>query len=168
MKQLALNKGSKMKKMFIIAIFSLAGCAKVSDYQASCEQQFTRLSEVASCMDGRVRSDSRMSTEPQPKMYVLAAKLLGQKVDSGEMSDLQARIALQNIYMNMQRQEQADQIARGQVIQQALINAQAVNTLQSIEQKNRQPAYVPPVPLQNNNITTNCYTFGNQTSCQSH
>lgn len=108
-----------------------------------------------------------MSGASETKLYVLTAKMLGEKVDSGELSDAQARIELQNFYMALQRQEQANEAVRGQMMQQALLNAQAVNTLQSIEQRNRQPVYVPPVPLQNNNITTNCYTYGNQTRCQS-
>ncbi|MGD8203148.1 hypothetical protein [Pantoea sp. FN0305] len=157
-----------MKKVFFLAAISLTGCAKISDYQTSCEQRFSRLSDVATCLDSSVKNDSRMSSAAEPKLYVLAARMLGQKVDNGEISDIQARIELQNFYISLQKQEQANQMAQSQAIQQALLNAQAVNTLQSIEQKNRQPTYVPPAPLHNNNVTTNCYTFGNQTQCRSY
>ncbi|PPE57086.1 hypothetical protein [Pectobacterium brasiliense] len=157
-----------MKYVIAALPLLLVGCAKVSDYQAGCEQRYSKLSDMATCLDISIKNDSRMATAPTPKMYVLAAKFLGQKVDSGEITDMQARMELQNLYINMQRQEQADQVAQSQALQQALLNAQTVNTLQSIEQKNRQPVYIPPVPLQNNNITTNCTTYGNQTRCQSY
>ncbi len=34
-----------MKKSLLIIPFLLVGCAKVSDYQASCEQRYQKLSE---------------------------------------------------------------------------------------------------------------------------
>jgi len=157
-----------MKYVIAALPLLLIGCAKVSDYQASCEQRYSKLSDVATCLDISIKNDYRMGTAATPKMYVLAAKFLGQKVDSGDITDMQARMELQNLYINMQRQEKSDQVAQSQALQQALLNAQAVNTLQSIEQKNRQPVYIPPAPLQNNNITTNCTTYGNQTRCQSY
>lgn len=109
-----------------------------------------------------------MASEPTPKLYVLAAKMLGQGVDQGQISDAQARVQLQSLYIQMQNSERAQQIAQSQAFQQAMLNYQAVNTMQAIEQKARQPSYVPPVQLQNNNITTNCQTYGNQTRCQSY
>lgn len=156
-----------MKKLLLIAPLLLAGCAKVSDYQAKCEQQYPKLSDMANCLDSSVKSDSRMASAPTPKLYVLAAKMLGQGVDEGKIGDAQARLELQSLYVRIQNQEQAAQIAQSQAFQQALLNYQAVNTMQAIEQKARQPAYIPPVQLQNNNVTTNCTTYGNQTRCNS-
>lgn len=156
-----------MKKILVLLPILLVGCAKVSDYQASCEQRYSKLSDMANCLDSSVKNDSRMATAPTPKLYVLAAKLLGQGVNEGKISDAQARLELQNLYVNMQRQEYADQQVQAQAIQQGLLNAQAINTMQAMEQKARQPTYVPPVVLQNNNVTTNCSTYGNQTRCQS-
>lgn len=156
-----------MKKFLVLLPILLVGCAKVSDYQASCEQRYSKLSDMANCLDSSVKNDSRMATAPTPKLYVLAAKLLGQSVDEGKISDVQARLELQNLYVNMQRQEYADQQVQAQALQQGLLNAQTINTMQAIEQKARQPVYVPPVVLQNSNVTTNCSTYGNQTRCQS-
>lgn len=157
-----------MKIPLLLSVVILSGCAKVSDYQASCEQRYAKLSDMANCLDSSVRSDSRMSSAATPKLYVLAAKMLGQGVDEGKISDAQARLELQNLYVNMQRQEQSDQMIQSQALQQVLLNNQTINTMQAIEQKARQPAYIPPVPLQNNNVTTNCTTYGNQTNCQSY
>ncbi|EEZ4361304.1 hypothetical protein DDM03_003677 [Escherichia coli] len=37
-----------MKKSLLIIPLLLVGCAKVSDYQASCEQRYQKLSDMAS------------------------------------------------------------------------------------------------------------------------
>lgn len=85
-----------MKKSLLIIPILLVGCAKVSDYQASCEQRHPKLSDMANCLDASVKNDSRMASAPTPKLYVLAAKMLGQGVDEGKISDAQARLELQN------------------------------------------------------------------------
>lgn len=157
-----------MNKLILILPIFLAGCAKVSDYQTKCEQQYQKFSDMASCLDNSVKTDSRMSGAATSKLYVLTAKMLGEGVDQGKISDSQARLELQNLYVNMQRQESVEQQASAQAIQQGLLNAQTINTMQAIEQKTRQPTYIPPVQLRNSNMTTNCSTYGNQTRCQSY
>lgn len=42
-----------MKKSLLIIPLLLAGCAKVSDYQASCEQRYPKLSDMANCLDSK-------------------------------------------------------------------------------------------------------------------
>ncbi|HGF8972907.1 TPA: hypothetical protein ACJCXU_004451 [Yersinia enterocolitica] len=157
-----------MKRIIIVLPLILAGCAKVSDYQVKCEQQYSKFSEMATCLDNSVKTDSRLASAATPKLYVLTAKMLGEGVDQGKITDSQARLELQNLYVNMQRQESAEQQASAQAIQQGLLNAQTINTMQAIEQKTRQPTYIPPVQLRNSNMTTNCSTYGNQTRCQSY
>lgn len=91
-----------MKKSLLIIPLLLAGCAKVSDYQASCEQRYPKLSDMANCLDSSVKNDSRMVSAPTTKLYVLAAKMLGKGVDEGKISDAQARLELQNLYVRLQ------------------------------------------------------------------
>lgn len=153
-----------MKKLLVLLPLLITGCAKVSDYQNSCEKRYAKLSDMATCLDISVKNDSRMSSASTPKLYVLAAKMLGKGVDDGKISDAQARLELQNLYVNMQRQEQADEAARGQAFQQALLNYQAVNTMQAIEQKTRQPV-IPPTPQR---VTTDCHSYGMNTTCTSY
>lgn len=156
-----------MKRFLICSVIIISGCAKVSDYQASCEQRYARLSDMANCLDASVKSDSRMSSAPTPKLYVLAAKMLGQSVDEGKISDAQARLELQNLYVRLQSQEQAQQIAQSQAFQQALLNYQAVNTMQAMEQKARQPVITQPYPTRVDTYT-NCNSgFGNTVTCNS-
>ncbi|HCU2310641.1 TPA: hypothetical protein OUJ77_000630 [Klebsiella aerogenes] len=153
-----------MKIAVLIPIIILSGCAKVSDYQASCEQRYAKLSDVANCLDISVKNDSRMASASTPKLYVLAAKMLGQGVDEGKISDAQARLELQNLYVNIQRQEASDQQAQGQAIQQALLGYQAMSTMQAIEQNARQPV-IPQAPQR---ITTDCHSYGMNTTCTSY
>ena len=156
-----------MKKSLLIIPLLLVGCAKVSDYQASCEQRYQKLSDMANCLDASVKNDSRMASAPTPKLYVLAAKMLGQGVDEGKISDAQARLELQNLYVQLQSQEQAQQIAQSQAFQQALLNYQAVNTMQAIEQKARQPVITQPYQTRVDTYT-NCNSgFGNTVTCNS-
>ncbi|EPR3505708.1 hypothetical protein QZQ41_13730 [Serratia marcescens] len=156
-----------MKKLAALLPLLLVGCAKVSDYQASCEQRYSKLSDMANCLDSSVKNDSRMASEPTPKLYVLAAKMLGQGVDEGKISDAQARLELQNLYVNIQRQEQANEMARGQALQQALLGYQTMNTMQALEQKARQPVITQPYPTRMD-TQTNCNTsFGNTVTCNS-
>lgn len=157
-----------MNKFLILPILMLlSGCAKVSDYQSNCEQRYPRLSDMANCLDMSVKSDSRMSSASTPKLYVLAAKMLGQGVDSGKISDAQARLELQNLYVNIQRQEAYDQQAQGQAIQQALLNYQTMNTMQAVEQRATQPVINQPYPTRVD-THTNCNSgFGNTVTCNS-
>ena len=93
--------------------------------------------------------------------------MLGQGVDEGKISDAQARLELQNLYVQLQSQEQAQQIAQSQAFQQALLNYQAVNTMQAIEQKARQPVITQPYPTRVDTYT-NCNSgFGNTVTCNS-
>lgn len=156
-----------MKRLLVISALILSGCAKVSDYQAKCEQQYPNMSDMAQCLDTSLKSDSRFSSAASPKLYVMAAKLLGKGVDEGKISDAQARFELQNMYVNLQRQEAADQMAQGQAIQQSLLNYQTINTLQAVEQNARQPVVTQPYPTRVD-TSTNCNSgFGNTVTCNS-
>lgn len=156
-----------MKKLLIISVLLISGCAKISDYQNTCEQRYAKLSDVANCLDASVKNDSRMSSAASPKLYVMAAKLLGKGVDDGKISDAQARFELQNLYVNLQRQEASDQQAQSQASQQALLNYQVMNTMQAIEQKSRQPVINQPYPARVDTYT-NCNSgFGNTVTCNS-
>lgn len=156
-----------MKRLLFLSVLVVSGCAKVGDYQAKCEQQYPKMSDMAECLDRSLKLDSRLSTAASPKLYVMAAKMLGQGVDEGKISDTQARFELQNLYVNLQRQEAADQMVQGQAIQQSLLNSQTINTMQAIEQNARQPVVTQPYPTRVD-TSTNCNSgFGNTVTCNS-
>ena len=156
-----------MKRFLFLSVLVASGCAKVGDYQAKCEQQYPKMSEMAQCLDRGIKSDSRLSSAASPKLYVMAATLLGKGVDEGKISDAQARFELQNMYVNLQRKEAADQMAQGQAIQQSLLNYQTINTLQAVEQNARQPVVTQTYPTRVD-TSTNCNSgFGNTVTCNS-
>lgn len=124
------------------------------------------LSDMANCLDTSVKSDSRMVSAATPKLYVLAAKMLGQGVDEGKRNNAQVRLELQNPYVRLQNQEQAQHITQSQALQRALLNYQAVNTMQTTEQKARQPVISQPYPTRVDYTTCNS-GFGNTVTCNS-
>ncbi len=147
-----------MKKYLVLVSLLVAGCAKVGDYQNQCEQRYAKLSDVATCLDGNVRNDYRLSRAAAPKLYVLTAKQLGQAVDEGQMTDTQARVELQKVYLDLQRQDATSQ-------------AELQKRLADINESNKQlilsqPTYTAP-PVQTNPIkTTTCTAYGNSVNCQ--
>ncbi|HGY1488967.1 TPA: hypothetical protein ACNVCX_003955 [Morganella morganii] len=157
-----------MKKLLFVVPFLLVGCvAKVSDYQAECEKQYSKLSDMAQCLEISLQNDDRMTSSPAPKMYALAAKMLGQAVDEGKISDVQARFELQKLYVEIQNRESAEQLARNRIFQQSLLNYQAIQTMQTINNKAAQhPIYTPPIQ-QHGNVSTNCYRMGSNVQCNS-
>nr|WP_245394491.1 hypothetical protein [Escherichia coli] len=66
-----------MKKSLLIIPLLLVGCAKVSDYQASCEQRYQKLSDMANCLDASVKNDSRMASAPTPSYMSLLRRCSG-------------------------------------------------------------------------------------------
>ncbi|MDE1487980.1 hypothetical protein KKI90_16890 [Xenorhabdus bovienii] len=156
-----------MKKLLLLTPFLLIGCVtKVSDYQAMCEQQYSRLSDMANCLDASIRNDQYLSMSTSPKLYTLTAKSLGEDVDQGKISDTKARLELQNLYVNLQQQEYADQIAQHQAFQQSEINSQAIQTMQSINNNViSQPIYTPPP---RKITTTSCMDLGSMINCSSY
>ncbi|MCX8958312.1 hypothetical protein EHW65_13945 [Erwinia psidii] len=151
-----------MKKPFVILTIILSGCAKVGDYQAKCEQIYPAFSDMVNCLDNSIRSDTRLALASTPKLYVLAAKTLSQNVNTGKISEPEARLELQKIYVNMQRQERYDMQAQIQASEQSQLDQQKIKTLQTINNK------VQSQPLQKSSTNTTCQRWGNTVNCNSY
>lgn len=145
-----------MKKLFLLLPLVLAGCTTVGDYQNQCEQRYSKLSDVANCLDSDVKSDFRMSRADTPKLYVSAAKMLGEAVDQGKMTDAQARYELQSLYVNIKQKQDALANERVIAINNAVKSPQQIYTEQSKSIPVRQP------------VTTNCTGYGNSVTCNSY
>ena len=98
----------KLTSAFIALLIS--GCATVGSYQAECEKGNTAFSDVVQCLKMSVASDSRpgMAKDARVKLYLLKAEQLSQKVQSREISDIDAKVALQELYVRLKRDENAD------------------------------------------------------------
>jgi hypothetical protein len=97
---------------------------------------------MATCLDYSIKKEPILSSTPWLKLYVLNAKVLGKKVDKGEMDDLDARIELQNQYIAFKQKEaEADearyqQSQRNQLVQQEIDrNQQSIDRAKLINDK---------------------------------
>lgn len=98
-----------MKKLLATAfILALSGCASVKEraatangYQAECERQYSKFTDMVSCLDKKISSNYFLSREPKPKLYLLTAKDLASRVTSGVITEDQARLQLQTRYVEI-------------------------------------------------------------------
>lgn len=90
-----------------VAVFSLcAGCASIGSYQAGCEKKHASFPQIVTCLQDAVASDSSPwinKSSPEIKLYLLKAEQLSQQVQRREISDLDARVELQQLYVELSR-----------------------------------------------------------------
>lgn len=98
-----------MKKLIAVAfLMALSGCSAFKErastangYQAECEKQYPRFTEMVTCLDKKISSNRFLSREPKPKLYLLTAKDLSSKVSNGSITEDQARLQLQTRYVEI-------------------------------------------------------------------
>lgn len=98
-----------MKKLIAVALLmALSGCSAVKErastangYQAECEKQYPKFTEMVTCLDGKISSNRFLSREPKPKLYLLTAKDLASRVSNGSITEDQARLQLQTRYLEI-------------------------------------------------------------------
>lgn len=115
----------------------LAGCASVGSLQATCESTTGGFPEMVTCLDGKIAQDGRLSGNSGVKLYMLKAKQLSKQVSDGSISELDAKVELQALFVQLDRQNQAD-------VNRILANTQS-----------------------NQPIKTRCVTNGGVTNCTS-
>lgn len=96
----------RVKRTAILLVACLAyGCATVGSYQTECEKRHRAFPDVVVCLKAAVAEDPRwwMSSNASVKLYLLKAEQLSERVQRGEMSDLDARVAVQALYVDLQR-----------------------------------------------------------------
>ena len=93
--------------LFLVATF-LAGCASVNSLQSSCESTTKAFSDMVSCLDGKIAQDGRLSRHPGVKLYMLKANQLSQQVQAGNISELDAKVELQALFVQLDTQNQAE------------------------------------------------------------
>ena len=94
----------------LLLVLSISGCATVGSYQSACEQEYSKLSDIVACLKKKIASDSRasMKRDARVKLYLLKADQLVQYVQQGKLSEIDARVALQELYVRLKRDEQAE------------------------------------------------------------
>ncbi len=120
--------------LFVLA-FYLGGCTTVGNYQAECEQKNSLFPDVVQCLKTSLASDSRMARNSRVKLYTLKADQLSQMVQKKEITEIDARVALQELYVRLKRDEDVE-------VDGILAN----------------------MP-KNTTTRTNCYSIGNNINC---
>lgn len=126
-----------MKKPLVLCVL-LTSCATVSQMQTKCEEQYTKFREVVNCTEQQISADVRGKKSQEAKLYILKGKSLADKVDAGELSDTDARLEWQTLFVELKGKES-----------QESTNAAA-----------RYKAYKP--------TTTHCSAVGNTVNCNSY
>lgn len=91
----------------IAAAIALTGCASVGSLQADCERTNQTFPAAMSCLESKIAQDGRLSGNTDVKLYTLRARQLSQQVQAGEISDLDARVALQRLHVEIEDKRKA-------------------------------------------------------------
>lgn len=101
----------EMRLAIVVLAVGLGGCmtTSVGQLQTGCETSSQNFPEMAACLRNAVVSSgsTRMQNSPEVKLYLLKADQLAQRVQNKEISDLDARVELQQLYVNLRNQERA-------------------------------------------------------------
>lgn len=117
--------------------FVLVGCANVGTMQAACQKTTSTFSDMVRCVDDAIAKDKRMSGDPRVELYRLKAAQLSKRVEQNKIDELDARLELQQFYVKLRSDE--------------------------IAELNDDITVMPG----RTSTRTNCYTYGNNTSCTS-
>lgn len=83
----------------------ITGCATVGKKQADCENQSSKFSEIVTCTKDAFANDARVKNNPDFKLYILKGQQLAEKVESKEITDLDAKVEWQNLYVDLKNHE---------------------------------------------------------------
>ena len=116
-----------MKKLAVLLLATaISGCATVGSYQQDCEVNNNSFDGMVQCLKKSAYSDSRMKNDSRIKYYLLNAEKLSQSVQSNEISEIDARIQLQEIYLSLKGQEMTEQQKNAQIYQ--MLKPKTTNT----------------------------------------
>lgn len=89
-----------MKYILIVMLF-LTGCATVGQRQGKCESQHEKFEDVVECTRAASKSDPRIKNHAGYKLYFLKGDQLSQQIINNEISELDARVEWQNLYVQI-------------------------------------------------------------------
>jgi hypothetical protein len=127
--------------LILFAVVALVGgCANMGKLQAGCETTTDNFPAMAACLKSAVATSEfpGMKDRPDVKLYLLKADQLALRVANGQISDLDARVELQTLFVQLKQQAEAGGAAAGA--------AAAANRPR----------------------TTRCYPVGNQVQCNTY
>ena len=93
-----------MKKYLILCLL-FTGCATVGKKQAECENQYSAFSEIVTCTKQSFSNDARIKNNPDFKLYILKGEQLAEQVKSKEITELDAKVERQRLYVDLKNNE---------------------------------------------------------------
>lgn len=91
--------------LLAMSIAGLVGCTTVGSIQADCQKSTSTFGAMAQCIEIGISQQPRLAANPSVELYRLKARQLAQRVDTGQLSDLDARVELQQLFVSLKRQE---------------------------------------------------------------
>ena len=127
----------------------LTSCATVGEQQQACEARFSRFTDMVSCLH-EMAKDPNSAKDPsgRVKLYLLTAEDLSDQVKAGRISEAQARVELQQLYVQIKAQHDREWA-------EAFQQAQRNRIARQRPAQTRQP------------VSTDCYTLGSTLHCTS-
>lgn len=108
---------------YIWLVLLISGCASVGMKQSECELQYTAFEDIYTCTKTATASDLRTKTNQGYKMYMLKGEQLSQQVREKKISDLDARVEWQNLFIQLKRNDEE----RGARIRQSTNSMKTTN-----------------------------------------
>lgn len=104
-----------MKKTILVVVCFLSACSaapKVSDYQRVCEAQHSAFSGEIICLRQAIMTDSRLSKNELAKYFLLQGEKYSEDIEKGLISEAEARLKLQALYIKLKEKEHQEALAR--------------------------------------------------------
>lgn len=89
------------------AIAALVGCANVATVHSECERSSPSFPAAVACLESKIAQDGRLSGNADAKLYTLRARQLSQRVQAGQMSEIDARVELQRLVVEIDDKRKA-------------------------------------------------------------
>ena len=124
------------------ALMALAatGCANLGSIQADCEKTTKTFPELYRCIDSAIALETRYANSAQVQLFRLKAAQLSGRVERKQIEDIDARVELKQLYVQI-RKDQMAETARILAVDDLIPGSKS--------------------------IKTNCTTYGNTTNCTS-
>lgn len=103
-----------MRYLLLVPVVFLCGCAhSIASYQADCDRRFSSFVDSVDCVRAAIAADrgdsflplldGPMGDKPYAKLYALRAEQLKEQVLKGQISERDARVALLEVYLSLER-----------------------------------------------------------------
>jgi hypothetical protein len=139
---------NKLKIFYVSIVIMLSGCTTAGQYQAECEKLYPVFSDMVSCLKEKLHADPRSQMagdQPYVQRYLLEADKLSGMVQKNQISEIDARIRLSDLYMQLRNSQNAEA-------------QEAVNSWQRQQVINNM----------NRPVNTNCHMYGGSVNCQTY